>query len=247
MLHMEGIKTERVISDKRADDVTNIKEVVQSAQEVVGQAVKVLSRAEILSQIVFEVTKNPLLLEQYYHLREDGYREDLGLQDFCGEEDHYDREGDIVIGRMGGNVIGGGRINYSAPEKRSLLVLEEGGFTMQTVFPQFDLSGKIYCEFSRLIIKREYRRGGKLLDLLLKKMLLHVQNQGVEFLFTVSPVRQAALYRSVFYKMGLLYVTEPIKVPAKPIYEGIPMVLSRMELTPIVEERIYKKALLVEG
>jgi len=247
MSHDENVNTECKPGDPGAHEICDIKEALESVRQVVGQTVKVLSRAEILSQVVFEVTENPLLLKQYYHLREDVYREDLGLQDFCGEEDHYDLEGDIVIGRMGDNVIGGGRINYSAPEKRSLLVLEEDEFTMQAVFPQFDLSEKIYCEFSRLIIKREYRRGGKLLDLLLKKMLIHVQNQGVEFLFTVSPVRQAALYRSVFYKMGLVYVTEPLKVPAKRIYEGIPMVLSRMELTPIVEERIYKEAFLVEG
>lgn len=232
------------IKDKQVTSATQLRAITENARnidEVVKQARKAISYAEMLSRVTFEVTRDPALLQQYYNLREHVYRDDLGLKDFCGAEDQYDIDGEIVVARLGGEVVGGARINYSRPENPKLLVLEENQFKMQDLFPECHLVDKVYCEFSRLVIKKEHRYAGKLLGAFLRVMVIQAQNNDAEYLFTVSPLRQAALYRCIFHKMKLQYLLETIKVPAKKIYEGIPMVLSRMELTPIVEKSTYKE------
>ena len=67
---------------------------------------------------------------------------DLGLKNFSGREDHFDLEGDIIVVRFGTRVVGGCRINYSLPQKREFLPLEQEGFYMVDMFPELKLEDK---------------------------------------------------------------------------------------------------------
>ena len=47
--------------------------------------------------IEFKLTQDPHLLGQYYALREQCFREELGLPDFDGSEEECDRKGQILL------------------------------------------------------------------------------------------------------------------------------------------------------
>jgi len=57
--------------------------------------------------IEFEVSRDPRLLEQYYALREQCFKQDLGLEEFDGSEEDKDRRGQILIAHIDGQVVGG--------------------------------------------------------------------------------------------------------------------------------------------
>lgn len=61
--------------------------------------------------IEFKLSRDPLLLEQYYKLRERCFREELGITDFDGSEDEMDRQGQIFLAIENGRCIGGARIS----------------------------------------------------------------------------------------------------------------------------------------
>ena len=65
--------------------------------------------------ITFELCQDPQLLQQYYQLRQDCFRRELGLPDFDGSEDESDRKGQILIARIGDRCVGGARIAPGSP------------------------------------------------------------------------------------------------------------------------------------
>lgn len=196
------------------------------------------------TKLILEVTKDTYFLKQYYKIREALYRRDLHLENFSGEEDQYDLDGDIVIVRIGQEVVGGGRINYSKPQSRIPLVLEEEGFYIAELFPDLELENEVYCEISRLALSEQYRCGKKVISLLIEKIVERAKLSGVKYIFTVSPMIQAKIYKMIGRTLGLDFKISAIKVPAKEIYGGITMVLSSTELTPVVEHSKAKEPVM---
>ena len=70
--------------------------------------------------IQFELCQDPNLLEQYYQLREKCFRQELKITDFDGSEDERDREGQILIARIGDRCVGGARIVPGSPMQYQL-------------------------------------------------------------------------------------------------------------------------------
>ena len=64
--------------------------------------------------IVYKLSRDPQLLEQYYQLREQCFRKELGLPFFDGSEEEQDRQGQILLAVQDGRCIAGARIS-SAP------------------------------------------------------------------------------------------------------------------------------------
>ena len=57
--------------------------------------------------IEFKLSRDPHLLQQYYDLREQCYREELGIPDFDGSEELDDQRGHILLAIENGRCIGG--------------------------------------------------------------------------------------------------------------------------------------------
>ena len=74
--------------------------------------------------IVFEFSKKENLLKEYYKLREECFRKELGLDAFDGAEDRFDQTGNILIIRDGDTCIGGVRITGCSLVTRSEMPLE---------------------------------------------------------------------------------------------------------------------------
>jgi hypothetical protein len=87
--------------------------------------------------IEFKLTRDPRLLEQYYALREQCFREELGLPDFDGSEDAHDRQGHIVLAIQDGRCIGGVRISPNV--------------SLQSQIQQLGLKRETCCMWERFV------------------------------------------------------------------------------------------------
>ncbi|NRA72640.1 MAG: hypothetical protein HRU24_16635 [Gammaproteobacteria bacterium] len=106
--------------------------------------------------VVFEITNDQKLLNQYYSLREESYREVLSLSDFNGEEDELDRQSDILIARIGELCLGGIRICGSNSNSKSKpLPLENLTEQLRVKLPFLDLDRNGYCQWMRLTLRPE--------------------------------------------------------------------------------------------
>jgi hypothetical protein len=88
--------------------------------------------------VIFELTRDPELLSQYYELREKCFRVELGLPEFDGSEDMQDKLGQILIAHQDGVVLAGARISSSWALPEHIL---DG-----------DLSSHNSCMWERLVI-----------------------------------------------------------------------------------------------
>ena len=87
--------------------------------------------------IEFKLTREPHLLEQYYALREQCFREELGLPDFDGSEEECDRKGHILLAIQDGRCIGGARISPTV--------------TLKSQIQQLDLTQGACCMWERFV------------------------------------------------------------------------------------------------
>ena len=178
-------------------------------------------KAEFLAPLTYEYTTNKALLEQYYQIREECYREGLGLENFSGAEDEYDRIGHIAIARRGNKVIGGIRLTVSTPDSTVRLPLEEEGFMMKDIFPELGLPKLNYCEITRLAVIPTFRVGDtskELIRLMLQKAIV----ENCAYQFSVAPLIQARNYRMLIKQIGFLpIIRTDIEVPEKAIYEHL--------------------------
>ncbi|WP_372742561.1 hypothetical protein, partial [Neptunomonas sp.] len=110
-----------------------------------------------MSNIHFELTKNPQHLNDYYKIREECFRTDLLLTAFDGSEDQHDKEGYILIARDGDRCIGGARINGCSPKADTRLPIENDDFIIKDLFPDLSLEKHAYCQWTRLALLPEYR------------------------------------------------------------------------------------------
>ena len=142
-------------------------------------------------------TKDRNLLSGYYEVRQTCYRlVRNGPRNFCGAEDQFDQNSDILVVTLGQRVVGGARISGAGLEKERHLPLEQDGLVLDDVFPELRLSEQTYCEFSRMAILPGYRTPA-LVDELICSLLTMAILRGYGFLFAMSPLVQARCYRKV--------------------------------------------------
>lgn len=176
------------------------------------------------SDVTYEFTKNQDQLNEYYSIREQCYKSAWGLKTFSGEEDKHDRNGHLLIAKTGNRVIGGARLVLKYPEAPYLLPMEEDGFILQEMLPEYHLTDHIYGEVGRLAILPDFC-GGKTLFLGLH-LLAMAQSQNCRYLSTVAPEEQAKKYISIAKQYGFdINMIDNITIPDRPYYNKITMKL----------------------
>jgi hypothetical protein len=175
--------------------------------------------------LVYEFTRDPGYLHQYYVLRERMYAQVLGLKSFSGEEDEYDRQSHILILRRGNMCVGGARLTVKGPRQTGYLPMEEKGFVLSEIIPEIAQKELKYSEVSRLAVLSEFS-GNEVT----KHMFWHLNRKrmalGVPYVFCIASPIQVRLYRRHATSVGIDFsVLNHIQVPDKPIYEGIKMCL----------------------
>lgn len=148
-------------------------------------------------------TKDPVLLNQYYKLREKIYRDELKYEVYDGSENEYDRKGHIIVAVSDGEVVAGARVNFA--DEIGLLPHEDlkKGFTFKksAEICKINLMNKGYSEVSAFIIKNGFRSG--LLPKISESIVSFCRDRKNTFVFAVADMLHNRKYRANFKKIGI--------------------------------------------
>lgn len=140
-------------------------------------------------------------LEQYYSLRERCFRRDLGVDDFDGSEEVFDRIGYTLLIIADNICVGGVRLNESTSEYPYLLPLESDGFMLRRVFPQLNELGIRFSQWTRLAVHDNFR-SSEVIGNLAKHMSKMYRALGHDYGFNVSGSNRARFYRRLHSSQG---------------------------------------------
>lgn len=105
---------------------------------------------------VFEFTRDPAYLHQYYLLRA---RLSNGIASFSqifAQADEVDKRSHILIARRGNQVIAGVRLTISSPRQPQPLPMESHGVEMASLVQHFEMDEKKIAEVSAWGIETEF-------------------------------------------------------------------------------------------
>ncbi len=165
-------------------------------------------------------------LGEYYRIREECFRRELGIRAFNGSEDCYDRSGYILIARIGGRCIGGARITGSSSTDLGQLPMERNGFMVLREFPQIAHSGSGYCQWTRLALLPEFRTTETLRNLT-EAMINAARSLGYSYAFIISGLNRSRLYRRLYNSVGYRFdILKDFKIPEESGFSGLEHLLS---------------------
>ena len=179
-------------------------------------------------EIRLSFTKNPCLLNQYFYIAKEVYKNDLGLDGKFGDQDEFDELPNtrILLVRHKGECVGGLRLVFHEKHSDGLLPLEHPDFKLSEYFPMICKSGHTYAEVSRFVLKPDYRNS-KLVKSLFLSVKEEVDNWQCNYLFSASPKRQSRVFRRLVQSMGHQFSTmKQIPIPERKEYGGLQLFLS---------------------
>ena len=198
---------------------------------------KFLRPAHRLEDVTYELTRDPGLLHQYYLLREQMFISVWGLQNFDGKKDDYDDVSDIMVARIGNQVIGGCRLTFSHPASPRRLPMEKEDLLLARSLPELPLEDVIHVEISRMAILPDYQNSLAMLEIS-RQLLKRGADKKARFAFTLAPVPLARNYRRAAHLFGLNWeIRNDVIIPDREEFEGIQMVLSMLDLAPVYAHR----------
>jgi len=154
--------------------------------------------------VVFEITKDAELLNQYFALREKTFQRVLKLNKFDGSGESSDDKSDIFIARVGPRVIGGVRIFGCTSQQR--LPLESGTQHLPAQLPDLQLDVNGYCQWMRLTLTQETNIPAKELQRdFFSALACATYDLGYRYGFCVSSKIHQRLYKQVFSRIGYLH------------------------------------------
>lgn len=201
---------------------------------------KFLRPAHNLENVIYELTRDPGLLHQYYLLREQMFIRVWELSNFCGKHDEYDDISDIMVARIGNQVIGGCRLTFSHPANPRRLPMEKS-FLLSDLVHDLPLEDVIHVEISRMAILPEFQNSLAMLEIS-RQLLKRGADKKARFAFTLAPLQLARNYRKAASLFGLNWeICNGIEIPDREEYEGIKMTLSMLDLAPVYSNRTGSK------
>lgn len=187
--------------------------------------------------VVYELTRDPGLLQQYYQLREEMFISVWGLKHFSGQKDAYDDNSEIMVARIGNHCIGGCRLTFSRPGDRHALPMEKEDFRLKDKLPEIAVNKASIVEISRMAILPEFQNSLVMLELS-RQLLKCGADKHARYAFTLAPVPLARNYRKAAHLFGLKWqIRNDVAIPAREEYEGINMVLSMLDLSPVYKPK----------
>jgi N-acyl-L-homoserine lactone synthetase len=166
--------------------------------------------------IEFKLTRDPKLLEQYYALREQCFREELGLPDFDGSEEKEDRQGQILLAIQDGRCIGGARISPNV--------------SLQSQIRQLELKQDTCCMWERFVFDPAVRTV-KMIREFVAHLIEASREAGYHHAMVLSSLRNARFYRQCHTALGVGFeIHETTPDTSKGPFEGLEHYLSVSQL-----------------
>lgn len=146
----------------------------------------------------FEVfcTTDKDLLEQYYKLRHDSYRNDHGWVEYDGSENDFDRHGHIIVAVSNNKVIGGIRLMFSNEYKYLSNEIPGTQFEYVKFIRKYDERWEdlVLAEISALVVHKDYRDNVVVRELI-DKVLHMSDDNSCHYVFAVATVVSCRNYR----------------------------------------------------
>ena len=174
--------------------------------------------------IEFELCQDSKLLEQYYQLREKCFRQELKISDFDGSEDERDREGQILIARIGERCVGGARIVPGNPVQYDLDELAQ--------------AMEASCMWERFVIDPAVRTVQLVRDFC-AELIYASRAFGYDYALVLSSRRNARFYRQCHSALGVEFQIH-CQMPdaAQGVFAGLEHYLSISKLSQVNSVRI---------
>jgi GNAT superfamily N-acetyltransferase len=166
--------------------------------------------------IEYELCDDARLLDQYYRLREESYRRELGIPDFDGSEEPQDREGKIVLAIKNGRCIGGARISPR------VTVVNQAG--------ELGLTPDTCCMWERFVLDPTLRTVQMARDFL-AHLIEASRDAGYNHALVLSSRINARFYRQCHSALGVGFqIHKAVPDYAKGAFAGLEHYLSIAEL-----------------
>jgi hypothetical protein len=170
--------------------------------------------------IQFFLTKDHALLAQYCELRNRVYRRHYPhLAEDFGRLEAMDHSSFIVVG-CEIDVVAGGRITVSRPDRPQPMPMEEAGFRLAQALPQFRLDREPCAEFSRVAVDPACGHERRASSGLIHEMAWTAARLGVDLVFSICPEPQVRWNAANSRKCGVRFqvfpeldVPTPFRIP----------------------------------
>lgn len=180
--------------------------------------------------LVYEFTRDPELLHQYYRIFNSQCRVVSSLE-YLEKEEQYNKRSHIMVVREGNLVVGGARITINTPRQNHPLPLEIGEFRLTSLFPDLEAKQQRYAEFSRLAVLPDYRGAD-----VLRQIIINVYRKcvalDIHYIFAAAPLVNGRSYRQICKAIGLTdaKVYMDIDIPPAPGFEEVKDYLFAVEI-----------------
>ncbi len=176
------------------------------------QATKIVHKANKrkkvdMSEVSFQLTKDPELLQQYYDLRERNYRAKLGFENYNGQETDYDKTGDIFLEVLNGKTVFGARVDFSNKNKLMYNDNPDNGFYYKDVIKKFDQSFQdhdIYSEICGLVFDGKIENHAFIK--FFNNLVEHSISQKARYVVGIAYPSFYKMYKIMFTRIGYDFV-----------------------------------------
>ena len=163
--------------------------------------------------LVFEVTSDRTLLNQYFAIYEERFRTIHKAHAYRHDpHDEDDRRSSILVARLGDLCVGGARLTIKTPEVRHPLPMEIDDFRVEERLPQLVNPATRYGQIGRICLAQEFA-GDDATRVLLAHLYRKVIELDLAVIFGTAPMLNARAYRKHCVAMGLTGVTIHYDLP----------------------------------
>jgi hypothetical protein len=172
--------------------------------------------------LVFEFTRDPALLGQFYRIYENEFKAVLKADYHHADSDKHDRDGHFLIVRRENLCVGGARLSVKTPQHLDLLPIEMGDFRIENYFPHLRQKQMRYGQIGRLCLLPEFR-GGAITRMMFWHFFRKVVALDLDVIFATAPLVIARGHMRHFVAMGLTEakIHHDITLPLYPMCEEI--------------------------
>jgi hypothetical protein len=157
-------------------------------------------RLRKLPEITYEFTKDPGLLQQYYSLRGLVFSRTHGI-DMPGIADSYDEKSEIIIAKLGDQVIGGTRLTFIKAGDDPSVSLNKYSIHLEKDMPELSLNKIGFCDASKMVILEEFQTRD-IMKNLIDIMFRRCNEKGFKYAFSMCPTIVYRLYRLTINRLG---------------------------------------------
>ena len=188
-----------------------------------------------MDNLKYIVTRDRKLISQYIKLVEDLYKKDLKIHSYDVDLEEFIQGNNVIVLVVTekGEVCGGGTLYLNELGKSILPCEKDAGIDLFSI--KSSLNCDIISETSKVVIVDEYRKYS--FDILCKLYLTIIEEackRGLKSIYTVNYKSVNKLSKKILSKLGFNYIPLPeIEIPSAPIYNGIEMQLSMVDLSSL--------------